>query len=70
MAKLSSAERNALPSSDFVFQDTRRYPIHDRNHAYAAIKDSAGTADEPAVRAAVCKRYNIGCNLGKSDPTA
>lgn len=69
MAKLSAADRNSLPASDFVFQDTRRYPIHDRNHAYAAIKDSAGTADEGTVRAAVCKRWGIGCNLGKSDPS-
>jgi hypothetical protein len=57
LAKLSQAERDALPASAFVFPSTRRYPIHDKGHAHAAIKDSAGTKDEAAVRAAVAARY-------------
>ena len=57
MAKLTKAERDALPASAFVFPGSRRYPIHDKGHAHAAIKDSAGTKDEAAVRAAVKARY-------------
>ncbi|HEY6019308.1 MAG TPA: hypothetical protein VIY48_05205 [Candidatus Paceibacterota bacterium] len=68
MAKLTAAERDALPSSQFIFPDTRKYPIPDQEHAYAAIKDSAGRPEEATVRAAVCKKFSIGCNLGKSSP--
>jgi hypothetical protein len=57
LSKLTKAERDALPDSDFVFPGDRRYPIHDKAHAHAALKDSQGTADEAAVRAAVKARY-------------
>lgn len=57
LAKLSKAERDALPASAFVFPSDRRYPIHDKNHAHAALIDSRGTKDEAAVRAAVRARY-------------
>lgn len=57
LSKLTKAERDALPASAFVFPGERRYPIHDKGHAHAAIKDSAGTKDEAAVRAAVAARY-------------
>lgn len=57
LSKLTKAERDALPASDFVFPAERRYPIHDKAHAHAALKDSQGTADEAAVRAAVKARY-------------
>lgn len=36
MAKLTAATRKKIPSSEFVFPDTREYPIEDRNHAIAA----------------------------------
>jgi hypothetical protein len=59
MAKLTSAERNSLPDSSFALPG-RRYPIHDLNHAHAALSEVAkhGTPDEKAkVRAAVHSRY-------------
>lgn len=64
MAKLTAAQRKSLPASDFVFPDTREYPIPDVEHAYAAIRLSGGKPEEAQVRSAVCKRYNIGCSIG------
>jgi hypothetical protein len=65
LSKLTKAERDALPSSAFVFPSDRRYPIHDKGHAHAALKDSAGTKDEATVRAAVKARY--GWDLSNED---
>lgn len=64
MTALTTRQRNALPASDFVFPDERRYPIHNRQHAELALEFSKGTKDEDAVRAAVAKRYS---GLGASN---
>lgn len=40
MAKLSSADRSALPASDFAGPD-RSYPINDTNHARNALARSS-----------------------------
>lgn len=40
MSKLTTAERNALPASDFAGPD-RSYPVNDANHARAALSMSA-----------------------------
>lgn len=59
MAKLSSAERDKLPDDDFALSG-RHYPIHDRNHALAALTDVSrvGSSEEQRkVRAAVKLRY-------------
>lgn len=57
---LTAAQRKALPDSAFVYPKSRRYPIHDRRHAIAALimagrSDTAG--DLEAVRRAIKKRY-------------
>ncbi len=57
MAKLTTATRNALPSSAFVFPKDRSYPIHDVNHARDALARSSGKPEESAVRSAVERRY-------------
>lgn len=59
MAKLTSAARNSLPSSSFVFPRTRKFPIEDRNHARNALSRAGakGGAVESRVRAAVHRRY-------------
>lgn len=60
MTKLSTHARAALPSSAFVFPKTRSYPIHDVNHARAALSDvsrSGNAAEKSAVRAAVARKY-------------
>lgn len=59
MSKLSAAERNKLPDGDFALPG-RQYPIHDENHARAALTDVSknGSASEKRkVRAAVKLRY-------------
>jgi hypothetical protein len=59
--KLTMAERKALPKSAFVFPERApaigAYPIHDKQHALAALAYSKGTKDEARVRAAVHARY-------------
>lgn len=65
--KLTSKARKNLPSGSFVFPKERKYPIHDENHARAALSMVAkhGTESEiKAVRAAVHKRYP---SIGKKD---
>jgi hypothetical protein len=55
--KLSYADRRALPSTQFVFPDTRRYPIENENHARNALARSSGKPEESRVRAAVAKKF-------------
>ncbi len=38
MAKLSAAERDALPDSAFAFPKKRKEPIPDRGHVISAIR--------------------------------
>lgn len=69
MAKLSSSQRNALPSSDFALpgqgsgksgKGSGSYPIPDASHARAALSrvSANGTpAQKAAVRAKVAKKF-------------
>jgi len=60
MAKLTSAKRKAIPSSEFAGPD-RSYPIEDASHARNALARASGKAVEGRVRAAVKRKYpNIG----------
>lgn len=59
-AKLTTKQRNALPSSAFVFPKERKYPIHDISHARNALArvSQYGTPEEKRkVRSEVYKRY-------------
>lgn len=56
-AKLKAATRNALPKSAFALPATRQYPIHDANHARAALSRSSGKPEEAKVKAAVGKKF-------------
>lgn len=59
MAKLTTAERKALPKGAFALPGGR-YPIEDRSHAQNALARVAqhGTPAEKAkVRAAVKRKY-------------
>ena len=53
MAKLTDAQRDALPDSAFAGPN-RTCPIHDVNHARAALSLCAGVA---GVREAIARRY-------------
>lgn len=59
MSKLTTAQRNAIPSKSFALPG-RRYPIEDANHARNALArvSQYGTPEEKArVRAAVHSKY-------------
>ena len=60
MAKLTAAQRNALPRSDFAQPSKRKYPINDKAHARNALArvSQHGTADEKRkIRRKVAQRY-------------
>jgi len=60
MAKLTSAQRNALPRSDFAQPSKRKYPINDRSHARNALArvSQHGTADaKRKIRRKIAQRY-------------
>lgn len=65
MARLTAGQRRGLPGAAFVFPAKApgpgSYPIPDRAHAIAALRFAAGKPEEGAVRAAVCRKFNIGC---------
>jgi hypothetical protein len=57
MTKLTYEERKKLPTGDFVFPKTRRYPIEDAAHARDALARSSGKPEHAKVVAAVKRRY-------------
>lgn len=71
MAKLTAAQRHALPKSDFVFPKKEAFPVNDKRHARAAL--SRATPKGPAVVAAVRRKVHAkfpsihikGTTLGK-----
>ena len=70
MARLTTAERNALPDSAFAIPSKRKYPEEDAGHAKAALA-RAGEYGTPAVKAAV--RRNAAAQFGmtgKKKPTS
>lgn len=74
MTRLTESARHALPPSAFVFPKTRTYPIHDADHARAALSDvshSGNAAEKTAVRAAVARKYpGIDQSTGPSPDSA
>lgn len=65
MAKLTSAKRNSLPSSDFALPG-RRYPIENPSHARnaeARVSEYGTPAEKSEVRAKVHAKYP---SIGKS----
>jgi cytochrome c len=58
--KLTARGREQVKDSNFVFPEQKKYPIHDMNHARAALSMVAahGTPEEQAaVRAKVYEKY-------------
>jgi hypothetical protein len=60
MAKLDAEHRNKLKKGSFALQGKRKYPIHDKAHAKAALsmsarKDTEGEAS--TVRKKVLAKY-------------
>lgn len=71
MAKLTAAQRNALPSSEFAEPADRKYPINDPNHARNALARASQYASPSAkskIDSKVHKKFpGIGSALGKMD---
>lgn len=60
MAKLTSGERNSLPSAVFAIRKGRKYPIEDSAHArnaLARVSQHGTPAEKAKVRAAVHQKY-------------
>ena len=57
MTKLTYAKRKKLPKNDFVFPETRRYPIEDAAHARDALARSSRKPEHAAVVTAVGHMY-------------
>ena len=60
MAKLTAAQRNALPRSDFAQPSKRKYPINDKSHArnaLARVSQHGTTAEKRKIRRKVAERY-------------
>jgi hypothetical protein len=68
MAKLTTAQRKAIPSEDFAGPD-RSYPINDASHArnaLARVSQHGTPALKSRVRAAVKRKYPGIKQAGKS----
>jgi hypothetical protein len=57
MTKLTNDERKELPKGEFVFPETRRYPIEDAAHARDALARSSGKPEHATVVEAVKRKY-------------
>jgi hypothetical protein len=60
VARLTAAQRRALPDSAFAIPSRRAYPIHDASHARNALARAAQRKTrgaESTVKAKVRKRY-------------
>ena len=60
MAKLRAKKRNRLQKGTFALPSKRKYPIHDKSHARAALSMAARgdtEGSESTIRAAVLKKY-------------
>jgi hypothetical protein len=69
MARLTAAQRRALPSSAFVYPAERKYPIPDPAHARAALSRAAVSRNfgSPAkVRAVVNRRFGRKVKLSEA----
>jgi hypothetical protein len=57
--KLTDAARNALPSSDFVFPQKRKFPIENPSHARNALSRAGaqGGSIQSAVESAVHSKF-------------
>ena len=70
MAKLTAAQRKAIPKKDFAIPskkpDSGSYPIPDRSHAQNALARSSGKPEAATVRAKVAAKYpDMGKKSGK-----
>lgn len=66
MAKLTSKERKALPTSEFAEPAKRKYPINDKNHAknaLARVAQNGTPAEKKEIESKVKSKFPT---IGKS----
>jgi len=58
-SRLTKAERDRLPASEFALLERRQYPIPDRYHAELALRDlhHASLKDQVLIRQAIRKKF-------------
>lgn len=67
MAKLTSKERNQLPSSDFAEPSKRKYPIENPSHArnaLARVSQHGSPTEKSSIKAKVHRKYP---SIGKGE---
>lgn len=72
MGRLTTKQRNALPSKDFADPKNRKYPMEDKGHAQAAMgraAEFAGPKLKAKVKAKAKKRFP-GISTPKPDKIA
>jgi len=60
MAKLTSSERNSLPTKVFALPKKRKYPIPDKSHAVDALSRASANAtpsEEATIRHEVAEEF-------------
>jgi hypothetical protein len=67
---MTKAQRARIPLNDFVFPETRSWPIHDERHAILAIqymeRGFGRASDYPKIERAVASRYGHNPKVAKS----
>ena len=67
---MTKAQRARIPLNDFVFPETRSWPIHDEHHAILAIqymeRGFGRASDYPKIERAVASRYGHNPKVAKS----
>ena len=59
MARLTAAQRNALPSSDFAIPSQRKYPIEDASHRANAKARASQQAKRGNISRSAEKRIDV-----------
>ena len=59
MARLTTKERNALPSSKFAIPSERKYPIEDAAHRANAKSRASGQANKGNISGAAKKKIDV-----------
>lgn len=67
---MAESERARIPLNDFVFPETRSWPIHDERHAILAIqymeRGFGRESDYPKIERAVASRYGHNPKVAKA----
>ena len=66
MAKLTTKQRNALPSSEFAIPSERKYPINDASHKKNAKARASEMKNKGVISASTKSKIDSKANRGES----